>query len=172
MRRLVILDGLKTAAQIKLRGLWCIGEQAHGLKMNRCVVQQLFYQGLCDTTASHRGRHVYPAQSTDSRAGVWVAGHAADGNQLAVTKDAQQALTGLIKSIGAVFPFGDKPRQEPETFGNGLRFQYVDLLGEFAQRVYRNVFAGLYHSYSPLNQTALGSAQQETVVSQPLATVD
>jgi hypothetical protein len=87
-------------------------------------------------------------------------------------KAPQQALTGLLKSIRVVFPFSDKPRQKPEPFGNGLGFQDVDLLGEFAQRVYCKVFAGLYHASSPLNQTALDSTQQGTVVNQPLVTVD
>jgi hypothetical protein len=147
--RRFVIDALKAAAQIKLRGLRRISGEARFLKVHRSVFQELFYQSLADSLPSRSRRDVNPAQSTDTGRGVGVARDTADADQLAMMKDAQKALTWLIKPVCVVVPLGDKPRQEPKPFGNGVCFQPVDLLGEDFQSAYRTCVMGGGHNESP-----------------------
>lgn len=88
--------------------------------------QKPLHQGFTHTLPPCCSRDVYPPQPADARPGIWIIGKTADGNQLPVAESAQKALTGLIESIRPAFPIRNQAREKPETFCNGLRFQFQD----------------------------------------------
>ncbi len=88
--------------------------------------QKPLHQGFTHTLPPCCSRDVYPPQPADARPGIWIIGKTADGNQLPVAESAQKALTGLVESIGPAFPIRNQAREKPETFCNGLRFQFQD----------------------------------------------
>lgn len=145
MRCRVIRHLMKATAKIKRCGFRCISRQANRLELHTGMFQQLLHQCFSHIATAYGGRNVHAAESSHTWRCIGVTAKAADGNQLPTVKNTQKTLTLFVESIGTVFPLSDESRQEPESFGARLGFQYVDLLGERFQPTNRKATARLGH---------------------------